>query len=90
MTLRFFYFMANLWKKRFPRTPYETCKLGSTWLTILKYENRSPKNCLLSILSLSQKKGPKNGENFSNRILGTKNVFFFFWFCIGNRLNMNQ
>jgi hypothetical protein len=91
MNLRFFYFMANLWKKKFPRTPYETCKRGSRWLTLLKYENRSPKNCLPPMLSPSPKKIPKNGEIFSNRILGTKNFYLFiFWFCIENRLNKNQ
>jgi hypothetical protein len=32
--------------KKVPRTPYETCKPGSRRITLLEYDNRSPKNCL--------------------------------------------
>jgi hypothetical protein len=33
-------------KKKFPRTPYETCKQGRRRIALLEYDNRSPKNCL--------------------------------------------
>jgi hypothetical protein len=40
------------------------------------------------MLSPSQKKGPKNGEIFSNRILGTNNFYVdYFRFCIDNTVD---
>ncbi len=29
-------------RKKFPRTPHETCNSGSRWTTLLEYENRIP------------------------------------------------
>jgi hypothetical protein len=82
MPLLVFDFMANLLKKKFPRTPYETCKQGSRRITLLEYDNRSPKNFLSPILSPSPKKGPKNGEFFSSHIFSNKKFILLFLFLI--------
>jgi hypothetical protein len=62
------------------------------WITLLKYENISPKNCLPLVLSPSPKKGPKKAK-FLQIVVWAPKIFFIlfiFWFCIENRLSKNQ
>jgi hypothetical protein len=49
MPLLVFWLHSQFVEKKFPRTPYETCKPGSRRITLLEYDNRSPKNCLSPI-----------------------------------------
>jgi hypothetical protein len=77
MNLLVFFTSCQFEEKEFPRTPYETCKRGSRRITLLEYDNRSPKNCLLPMLSPSPKKMTQKRRIFFKLYFKHQQIFLF-------------
>ncbi len=82
MTLRFFLLHGKFVGKKFPRTPYETCKRGSTWLTLLKYENRSQKIVCRRFYRRPKKRAPKTSKVFQIVFWAAKKFVYNFFFLV--------
>jgi hypothetical protein len=84
-----FWLHGKFMEKKFPRTPYETCKRGSRWTTLLEYENRSPKNCLLPMLSPSPKRDRKM-VSFFKIVFWAPKIHFLILFCFVFRIDWTR